>query len=580
MSPSKQDRHARLPVESSWRMVEGSENDSFDTSIVQEPYDDDIVISSGPSQGTISSQDFSIGSQDSIRDFATNADEDQVILRSPFQPSLASTRHASVDKELTPVPEFYMPKVEIDSPRRSNRSSRTIWPHMEEPQGVRRRGFYQQTSDTSPQKRQYTGYERLRRYDSNDSAQGRPPSSWERFSTAVPDALFETAAWSFSVLGMALRYAKWPLALVLAVYMTIGAGMIAKNMITDSISTSLSPLCRIPGASLLDLPFCPDLPPVPGKNGSRPVEFDELMNVQSDFEKVLESSASGVSLPMEMKRSEAAVRDLRTVIKFAKDLPAREELLYEFDGYINSMRDISNDLLTFNTHVGSAVDSVISINRWTSRYIDSISMAQAAHDNVLSRWTDWIFSPFQPAVFDERMLLDKYVEHTALVSDKIANLIVEAQGVLRLLTQAENHLQLINEHVVRSGNDVKDKQSEVFWTLWTLVGANTRRLHNLRAQLSLLRQVESQRTSAVQQLVGLVHDLGDIQGKLSDLRDRVAAPELLADQASIPLSVHIETINAGVERLETARSRIRAEENDRIQQALARARDDDRLIDG
>lgn len=570
-----------LPVESSWRMVEGSENDSFDTSIVQDPYDDDLIISSGPSQEGISSQDFSIASQDSIRDFATNADEDQVILRSPFHPSLASTRHTSMDKERTPVPEFFMPRVEVDSPRRSSRSSRsTIRPTSEELQGLRRRGFYQQMSDGSPQQRPGMGRERSGRFDPNGPPQGRNATSWDRFSTALPGALFEIAAWCLSVVGTALQYAKIPISIMLAVYMIIGTGMVAKNMVTESITASLSPLCRIPGASLLDLPFCPDLPRVPGKNGTRPVEFDELMNVQAEFEKVLETSASGVSLPMEMKRSEAAVRDLRTIIKYEEDLPAREELLYEFDGYINSMRDISNDLLSFNTHVGSAVDSVISINRWTSRYIDSISVAREAHDNLLSHFTDWLFSPFQPAVFDERMLLDKYIEHTALVSDKIANLIIEAQAVLRLLTQAENHLQLINEHVVRSGNHVKEKQSEVFWTLWTLVGANTRRLHNLRAQLGLLRQVESQRTLAVEQLVGLVHDLGDIQTKLSDLRDRVAAPELLADNTNIPLSVHIETINAGVERLESARSRIRAEENDRIQQALARARDEDRLIDG
>ncbi|KAH6657368.1 hypothetical protein BKA67DRAFT_187399 [Truncatella angustata] len=576
MSPSKKSSYASLPFESSWRMVEGGENDSFDTSIVQDPYEDDLIISSGPSQsqGTIPSQDFSIGSQDSIRDFATNADEDQVILRSPFHPSLASA-----DKERTPVPEFFMPKVEVESPRRGNRSSKsTIRPNTDELHAIRRRGYRQEESG-SHQKRSYdNGQGNLRRHDSHDS-QYRTPTPWERFSYALPGALFETAAWCLSVLGMALRYAKWPLAILLAAYLTFGAGIIARNMIKDSITTSLSPVCRIPGVSLLDLPFCPDLPSVPGKEGSGPVEFDELMNVQADFEKVLETSASGVSLPMEMKRSEAAVRDLRTIIKYEKDLPARDELLYEFDGYIESMRGISNDLLSFNTHVGSAVDSVISINRWTSRYIDSISAERAAHDNTLSRVTDWLFSPFQPAVFDERLLLDKYVEHTALVSDKIANLIVEAQAVLRQLTQAENHLQLINEHVVRSGNEVKEKKSEVFWTLWTLVGANNRRLHNLRAQLGLLRAVESQRTSAVEQLVGLVHDLGDIQTKLSDLRDRVAAPELLADQASIPLSVHIETINAGVERLESARSRIRAEENDRIQQALARARDDNHLID-
>ncbi|KAI8629841.1 hypothetical protein F5Y19DRAFT_464499 [Xylariaceae sp. FL1651] len=572
-------RYTNLPVDSSWRMVEEGENDSFDTTIIQDPFEEDF-LSSGQSQLTSSSQDQA--SQDSIRDFADKADEDQVILRAPFQPSFASTRHASVDKERTPVPEFFMPSVEVSSPRRSSgHSSRTIRPAANEPLQVRRRVLRQESTDGSPQKRLHTTqalYARRKGHELNDATQR--PSLSDRFTTSAPEFLFDSLAWILSVLGMAFHFAKWPLAFLLALYVAIGTAMVGKNMITQSFSASLSPICRIPGASLVNLPFCPDGPPVSeSKNAAQHIEFDELMNVQAQFEKVLEDSAHGVSLPMEMKRSEASVRDLRTMVKYS-DLPTRDELVYEFDGYIDSVRQISNDLQSFNTHVGSAVDSVISINRWTSRYIDSIAMNREAHNNLLSRGIEWLFAPFQPAVFDESMVLEKYIEHTALVSDKIANLILEAQATLRLLSQAEDHLQLINEHVVRSGNAVKEKRSEVLWDLWTLIGANNRRLHNLRAQLSLLRQVETQRNTAVAQLLGLVHDLGDIQTKLSDLRDRVAAPELLADRTTIPLSVHIETINAGVERLEAARSRIRAEENDRLQQALARARDEDHLIEG
>ncbi|KAK6859790.1 hypothetical protein PG990_012907 [Apiospora arundinis] len=574
MAPRKQSRQADLPVESSWRMVEGGENDSFDTSIVNEPYDEEeIIFATQPSQMS-SSQGVGLHSQDSIRDFANDADEDQVILRAPFQPSLASTRHTSMDKDHAPVPEFFMPRMEVESPRRSIRSSRTLQPEYDDRVYMRRRINRQPSDASGPTYQRRQAPERRSQRDNHETN-----SLWNKFAAASPSFLFDTVAWCLSVLGMALRIAKYPLAICLAVYILLGSGMMVRNMVTSSISTSLSPLCRIPGASMLDLPFCPDLPPVPGTGGKSPVEFDELMNVQSDFEKVLEDSARGVSLPMEMKRAEASVRDLRTLVKYS-DIPARDELVYEFDGYIDNVRIIATDLQTFNTHVGSAVDSVISINRWTSRYIDSIAAEQEANDNMLARWSGWLFSPFQPQVFDERMLLDKYVEHTSLVSDKIANLIVEAQAALRLLSQAENNLQLINEHVVRSGNEVKAKKDEVFWTLWTLVGANNRRLTNLKAQLGLLKQVEVQRTSAVKQLIGLVHDLGDIQTKLSDLRDRVVAPELLADQTTIPLSVHIETINAGVERLESARSRIRAEENDRIQEALSRARDDNRLIDG
>ncbi|OTB17430.1 hypothetical protein K445DRAFT_316053 [Daldinia sp. EC12] len=564
-------RKGNLSVEDSWRMVDGGENDSFDTTIIQDPFDGEPIIFSSQSQQsqlTSSSQAQSVVSQDSIRDFANNADEDNVILRAPFQPSLASTRHTSMDKDRTPVPEFFMPTVEVDNQQGgSRRSSRSTHPIMNEPHFIKRRGNRRHSGTTVRQSQYMDG--------------GLPPrpSLSERFASSVPGFLFDLASWIIGILRMALRYAQWPLAMLLAIYLIIGAGIMAKNMIINSVSAPLAPLCWIPGISLAGLPFCPNDSRSGKRDGSSVVEFDELMNVQAQFEKVLEDSAQGVSLPMEMKRSEASVRDLRTMVKYS-ELPTRGELVHEFDNYIDIVRVSANGLQMFNTHVGGAVDSIISINRWTSRYIDSIAMNREAHNNMLSRFSDWVFSPFQVSVFDERALLEKYVEHTALVSEKIANLIVEAQGILRLLSEAENSLELINEHVVRTNNMVKEKHNEVFWDIWTLVGANTRRLRNLKVQLSLLHQVNTQRNSAVQRLDSLVHDLYDIQTKLSDLRDRVAAPELLADYSTIPLAVHIETINAGVERLESARTRIRAEENERLRQALQRSREDDHLIDG
>ncbi|KAL7620470.1 hypothetical protein AAE478_009465 [Parahypoxylon ruwenzoriense] len=582
-------RRTNIPVESSWRMVEGGDNDSFDTTIVQDPLDDsDFILPSSQSQETRSSQQsqlsqlsqqsqgLSYGSQDSISDFIDKADDEHIILRAPFQPSLYSTRRTSLDKDRTPVPEFFMPTVDINSQqspsRRSSKStirSTTQSSAKNEPRLLRRRAVNRQEGDST----------RPRTPQNRPGERPHNPSLLNRFTTSVPGFLFDFIAWVLSTLGMAFRYAQWPLAIVLALYLTIGACMLAKDAIVNSITAPLLPLCQVPGASMINLPFCSNISQQRSRGSPGSVEFDELMNVQAQFEKVLEDSAQGISLPMEMKRSEASVRDLRTMVKYS-DLPTRDEMVHEFDNYVGIVRRSANDLQMFNTRVGGAVDSVISINRWTSRYIDSIAMHREENNNMLARVSGWVFSPFQPAVFDERALLDKYVEHTALVSDKIAHLIVEAQAVLQQLTQAENSLQLISEQVAHSGKVVKEKHSEVFWDIWTLVGGNRRRLHNLNAQLSLLLRVDSQRNSAVQQLTVLIHDLNDIETKLSDLRDRVATPELVADHPTIPLSVHIETINAGVERLEGARSRIRAEENERLQQALASSRGNDRLIDG
>ncbi|KAH6681100.1 hypothetical protein F5X68DRAFT_26518 [Plectosphaerella plurivora] len=595
MPPRRGTRDQELPVEGSWRMVEG-ENDSFDTSIVPETdLDHDLPLSSGPSH--LSSQGYSSfgasqESNHSIQDFVNRADDERVILRSPFRPSIPNTRQTSYDHNRSPDPEFYMPSMAVDrSPRGSSgRSSRTIRPA---------------DNDTSPQRAM-----RRRPYNSSDSygesptkrgsASGRAgrsttkkagePSAGQRIADSVPGALVSIFAWCADIIGLALSLIKYPLAIGLAVYMLFGSAIILQNMVTKSLYTSLSPLCRIPGAGYLDLPFCPTLDDAPGPG--QQVEFDDLMTVQSSFEKVLERSADGVSLPMEMKRSEASIRDLRTMVRYS-ELPQREELAYEFDSYIETARLTASDLQKFNTHVGSAVDSVISINRWTSRYLDALSGPESTSKELqpstgIAGLTSWLFYPFQPStmpIFDERALLDKYIEHTALVSDRIAALIVEAQGVLRLLTQAEDHLGLIHEITTRTRQNVESRRDSVFWDLWTLIGQNTQ-LNKYESQLDMLRSVNAQRNIAVAQVSALVVELEKIQAGLGDLRDRVAEPSLVQDTKgrarSIPLSVHIETIDRGVERLEEARHRIRQAENDKVREALARGgvREDPGLIDG
>lgn len=565
-----------VPVESSWRMVEGGENDSFDTSIVRDD-DEELILSSNPSQLS-GSQPFSIGGSqdDNLESFLSKAENDeQVILRSPFRPSVPqSVRRSSREnmKHRSPDPEFYMPTVEVDTPRRgSNRSSRTIRAG-EQPasQGVRRRQVISNGSPTKPR----------RRLGPIQSSSGTWQGGFgDRLSRSFPAAVFDMLSWILGVISLAFRYAQKPLAVFLAVYFVFGGLIIVQNMATKSIYASISPLCRIPGVSWLDLPFCPTVIPkdTPKTSGKRPIEFDGLMDVQERFEEVLEKSAQGVSLPMEMKRSETSVRDLRTMVRYS-NLQSKEELVLEFDGFIDAARTASNDLQKFNTHVGSAVDSVISINRWTSRYIDGLANERDSR-GWLGEWTSWVFSPFQPAVFSERVVLDKYVEHTSLVSDKIGNLIVEAQAVLRTLSKAEDHLGIIYDFVTRTQKSVQSRKDEILWTLWTLVGANTRHLHNLNSQLFLLRQVDSQRAGAVKQVSELIVELEKIQAGLDDLRDRVAEPELARGRVEVPLSVHIETINKGVERLEVARTRIRAIENDRIREVLARGKGEEQLID-
>ncbi|KAK4141851.1 uncharacterized protein C8A04DRAFT_13760 [Dichotomopilus funicola] len=591
-----------IQPESSWRMVEGGENDSFDTSILN---DEEIFIPSSGSQAfgsqPIGSQSFSIGGSqpwsiggsqdDNIENFLSKAEEDeQVLLRTPFRPSVPkSVRQSSRDnlrRPFSPEPQFYMPKIDIDSPRNSvSESSTTVRP-TDPPQTspkLRRRQVGVPESPVSKQTKKSTA---ARQPTLDNEASGAPLSA----------GIFGALGWVLEVVGMALRYAQKPLAVLLSLYITFGGIIMLQNMASKSITTSLSPICRIPGASLIDLPFCPDSKPSGnkkkgGKGGSAPVQFDSLMDAQDNFQRVAEMAADGMSLPMEMKRSESSIRDLRTVVRHSS-LISKEELILEFDGFIDTAQAATSSLQRFNTRVSSTVDWVISITRWTSRNLEPFSQELGPDGDhggrstgrvagYLGAWTDWFFSPFQPTLLSEQYLLNRYIEHTELVSDKVGQLISEARAVLHTLTRAEEHLDAVYSFVTRTHKTVQGRKDDILWTLWTLVGANNRRLANYNGQLALLRQVEGQRTRAVRLVNELVLELEKIQASLGDLKERVSEVGLVQAQAEVPLSVHIETINMGVERLEAARSRIRSIEDERIQEVLARGGrgGEDRLID-
>lgn len=617
-------RRRHVPVETSWRIVDG-DHESFDTSVLPDEMldDDDFNTSSSagpPSQhlsnlSQLSSQsrdggDWRIGgSQDNstVQDFISRADDDDVIIRSPFRPSLptaavrpsprqrqdSNNNNSAADR--SPDPQFYMPRVDVDSPRRPSfstaSSSRTVRPAAQQKNNLRQRAAAGHSPNNTPPESLFASKPHHR------GAQPQRQDTDPGMASTFLSTLHSILAWSFGLVGMTARYAQKPLAVGLALYLTLGMLIFAGNWARHTFYTALSPICNLPGlTAVVDLPFCQTAPegarpPGPWGSSSPPnVEFDGLMDIQERLEDVAEKSANGVSLPLQMKRSETSIRDLSTLVGYSQ-LTNKEVLVDLFKEYMTTARTASGDLQKFNVHVGSAVDNVIAINRWTSRYLDGLVAEQAEAKGLLADVAAWLFAPFQPPSFSEARLLDTYIEHAGKVSDKIAQLIVEAQGVLRTLERTDDSLSAIHDFVVRTHDAVRLQKDDTLWTLWTLLGANRKRVHNLDAQLRLLRVVGTQRGDAVRLVVELKEDLERIQLQLDDLRQRVAEPELAVVAGSppgvasggggvgVPLGAHIDRINMGVERLEAARSRIRAIENDRIREVLARGKEEERMIE-
>ena len=241
----------------------------------------------------------------------------------PSPQAKKTSRRQKRSTNKSPEPEFRMPRVDVDESMeaswvdetrntRAQKNSRSGATTGE----TRRRLAQSVASNGTPEKAI-----RTRTFTDKGYLASQNPQAEKSLQVVLDTAIAYTGnmlRWSLDVLGGALRVLKTPITYILALWLLFGLGVLVRNLVTSSVYASLSPICRIPGASFLDLPFCP-VHKVDSKNGSPPpVEFDQLMSVQSKFEEVLEETAGGVSLPMDMKRGEASIRDLRQLVRYSQ----------------------------------------------------------------------------------------------------------------------------------------------------------------------------------------------------------------------------------------------------------------------
>lgn len=396
-----------------------------------------------------------------------------------------------------------------------------------------------------------------------------------RSQIATHDQFFEKAqtmyyliapmfSWSYDVLLNSLHFLKTPISLMLALYLLLALGQIAQNFLTSSLHNALSPLCRMPGISVI-LPICKtrDFP------SDTPVEFDELMNVQSQFEDILSTSATSVSLPLDMKRSETSIRDLRTIVRFST-LQAKNELSLEFDGFIETARIASYDLQRFNGHVGRAVDGVLSTARWTARVLDDIALARINYGVLPNFINNKLLAPFKPLQqTPEARLLDQYILHTQAIAGEITRLTTEAQALLYVLQNLEDRLETIHEIALREDLAAQGNKDDLLAHLWTMLGGNRAKLHKYNDQLRLLRQVGEYRKNAYMHVSNMIVKLQAMGSELESLRERVGSAEIERDAgAEVPLRAHVESIEMGVDRLEKARDAARGLEGGTLRKVL------------
>ncbi|KDQ19132.1 hypothetical protein BOTBODRAFT_103313 [Botryobasidium botryosum FD-172 SS1] len=324
------------------------------------------------------------------------------------------------------------------------------------------------------------------------------------------------------------------------------------------LQSVLVPICTLPVLSTA-LPFCPAVHS--WKNASIAPDYPKLLELQSGFENLLESS-SGTALALDIKKAEIALKDLNTMVKISH-LVCKDALAEKLDEFVGEARDVGRGLQRLGSRVGGAVDiyAIRSLEAITPKQIPSSAMSliespsslvNVMVDTLLGR--SWSTKRAQRA-----MLIRTFNLAAQEMQSQLGRLIVEAEADLILLDRLEVMLDTIHSIVTKNDVDIQVKRDEVLADLWTKLGGNRAKLSVFAAHRTLLGNVSRFRKTALMRVSATILQLRQLSTDLDDLRDRVTAPSIMGEQANgeggIPIEVHIESIRKGVERLGEYRKR-------------------------
>ncbi len=160
---------------------------------------------------------------------------------------------------------------------------------------------------------------------------------------------------------------------------------------------------------------------------------------------------------------------------------------------------------------------------------------------------------------------DTFRRSMSVLSSEVARVMLEANVVLARLDALEEKLYNIRTICEQELVVTKAALDELLSQLWTFFGRNKTQLHDLSHQAEILANVEWYRAISVSHVVATTETLSTVEAELSELRDKLSAPELVGD--AIPLEVHVASIERSARRINEERLKVRGDFGRNIQDA-------------
>ncbi|KAF2401879.1 hypothetical protein EJ06DRAFT_529030 [Trichodelitschia bisporula] len=407
------------------------------------------------------------------------------------------------------------------------------------------------------------------------------PNPLPYFLPLARNTISQTFGYMMVITGSVLGHLQPIISLVIAIGVILWGIRATGQHLTSMIPAPILSPCSLPFASYL--PICaPSTPP------STSLSFSALSTAQGALADILRTTHSNADLPYIMKHSESSLRDLRHIVRYSQ-LPARNEIAHELDGFVDAARGAGAEVVRFYSHLGRAVDHVVYVNKHTMRILNEIDEAEAergvvgrvvqsVRGVVGRRWED---------VIEER-LRQEYLLHSVEIGDHLGGLILEAQALLGMLSDLDARLDALSAVLSRSDIEVQGSHEELLAQLWTQFGGNRANRRRTEAQIALLGEVGRGKNEATSRVHEALLQLQKVQAEVEGLREDVGGVESVEGEVgpagqieggerrtrrALPLEAHVKNMLDGVRRLEDARGEVRGREEVAVKRILGMVRD-------
>ena len=201
-------------------------------------------------------------------------------------------------------------------------------------------------------------------------------------------------------------------------------------------------------------------------------------------------------------------------------------------------------------------NSILAVNTYAMRTIEEASEKKAS-----------VFDILIPRSNKSKDVVAKtFADTMGVLSANLARLILEAESNLANLNNLEEHLSTLHDLVTRENITTVNARDDLLSELWTVFGGNRKELRTFQDHLKLLKDVGSYRKKALVHVTAALETLRSMSDDMEDLRERVATPELIGP--SLPMEVHIQSIQNGITRLQEGRDKAKRIEADAVRRVL------------